>query len=113
MAKKSSHPLGFTRGANIHPTVLADGTSTKVAHQLKGRIEQSYWFYLQWPCGGWREFNVRSLFPEAEEPDVEKRINDYYFQVPGRGTDTLPLIAELLAGFRFDEIKNVSPIWSN
>ena len=113
VAKKRLPKPEFTRGSNSHPVTLADGTSGQVAHQLKGRIESSYWFYLQWPCGGWREFDVRSLYTEAEEANVVKRIGDFYFQTPGRGTDTLPLIAVLLTRFRFEEIKAVSPLWSN
>ena len=99
----------YLRSARTHAVSLACGFQSLIAPQTKNRIEATFWFYIRWPCGGWRTFDVRALFPEDEQDALEQRITDHYFQTPGRGTDTLPLIAQLLAPFRLEQVKTVSP----
>ncbi len=113
MGKRTPAPE-FIRGAESHPVMLADGTSAQVAHQLKRGIGQCFWYYLQWPCGGWREFDIRSLFPEEREAEIEKQLYAVMLHpAPAVRRTILDEVAQLLASFRFEEIKSVSPLWSN
>ncbi|MGI4870498.1 MAG: hypothetical protein ACRYFX_04885 [Janthinobacterium lividum] len=108
MAKRKPTPE-FTRSANSHPVTLADGTKVQLAHQLKRGIAASFWYYLQWPCGGWREFDVRWLYPEGQEEQVEAELNVVMLSPdPAVRCTILTTVAERLSAFRFDDVKKAS-----
>jgi hypothetical protein len=50
----------FSRCKTIKPVIFSDGTKSSISHQLKYGIGQMYWYYIQFPCGGWRDFDIRS-----------------------------------------------------
>lgn len=58
----------YSRGKEIQIVIFSDGTESKVSHQLKNRIGQMYWYYVQFPCGNWREFDIRCYINESEIP---------------------------------------------
>lgn len=108
MAKRKPLPE-FARSSTSHPITLADGTKTHVAHQLKRGIEQCFWYYLQWPCGGWREFDVRCLYPEAQESQVEAELYEVLLDPdPAVRRTILDVIAKRLAVFQFTDFKAAS-----
>lgn len=113
MAKRQPTPE-FTRSGNTHPVTLADGTKAQLAHQLKRGMESSFWYYLQWPCGGWREFDVRELYLEAQEQQVEAELNTVMLD-PDRAVRStiLAVVATRLAAFQFSQIQRISHVWAN
>ena len=58
----------YSRGKEIQTVIFSDGTESKVSHQLKNRIGQMYWYYVQFSCGNWREFDIRCYINESEIP---------------------------------------------
>ena len=58
----------YLRGKEVQTVVFSDGTESKISHQLKNRIGQMYWYYVQFPCGNWREFDIRCYINESEIP---------------------------------------------
>lgn len=39
----------------------ANQTPTQLAYVIKDDHRQIFWYFIQFPCGGWREFDVRWL----------------------------------------------------
>jgi hypothetical protein len=50
----------FTRLKAFKPIVFSCGTKSKISHQCKYGIGQMYWYYVQFPCGQWRNFDIRN-----------------------------------------------------
>jgi hypothetical protein len=42
-------------------STTANHTPTKLAFALQDGHRQIFWYLIQFPCGGWREFDVRWL----------------------------------------------------
>lgn len=42
-------------------SATVNGQKTKLALSLKDGCAMVYWYWIQLPCGGWREFDVRQV----------------------------------------------------
>ena len=59
----------YSRSKETQVVVFKDGTKSKISHQLKHNIGQMYWYYVQFPCGRWVDFDIRILIEEGDIPN--------------------------------------------
>lgn len=55
-----------------------NGQQTKLALCLKDGYAMAYWYWIQFPCGGWREFDLRQACdnpPYWTGRDWRRRLN--------------------------------------
>lgn len=54
----------FSRSSEKISATFSDGTKTEIRHCLKYGIGLMFWYWVQLPCKGWLQFDVRSLQEE-------------------------------------------------
>lgn len=42
-------------------SATVNGQKTKLALSLKDGYAMAFWYWIQLPCGGWREFDLRQV----------------------------------------------------
>lgn len=65
---------------------VVNGQNTKLAGATKdGESPLVFWYFIQFPCGGWRDFDIRAI------TNVQ---DDFYWK---KEAERLQLVAELIA----------------
>jgi len=58
----------------VMETTTAGGMKTRVRHMVKDEHYMTFWYLVQFPCGGWWEFDMRWLTTEAGISLIEKSV---------------------------------------